>query len=189
MPERSIFRESAIKKYRQGQEQAILLRVASPPLWALLWAVLLLLLGAGGLAWSIEVPISVQGQGIILEQEATGQSGNEVVAVLFFAPAQLVNLHEGQSTTVSIDASAISLVGSVGHVETTLISPDEARSRYHLQGGLAQVITGPSVMVTILIGSAASAQIYTGSLCNAQITIGSQRVFSLLPGFKQILGK
>lgn len=189
MPETSIFRDSALKKYRQRQEQGVLLRVASPPMWVLLWAVLFLLLGAAGLAWSVEVPISVQGQGVVVEQGITGQAGGAVVAVLFFSPDQLANLHEGQSATVSVGSPAINIVGSVGHVETTLVSPNEARRRYNGPAGLAQVIAGPAVPVTIVIGSAASDQVYIGSLCYAQIQIGSQRVLSLLPGVKQILGK
>ncbi|MGH2509288.1 MAG: hypothetical protein ACRDHZ_18055 [Ktedonobacteraceae bacterium] len=191
MPEPSIFRENAIKKYRQRQEQGVLLRIASPPAWVLLWATFLLLLGAGGLAWSIEVPISVQAQGVVLEQGATGQTSSEVIAVLFFLPNQLTNLHTGQSATVSIgsNSNVMNIVGSVGQVETTLVSPNELRSRYHLQGGLAQIIAGPSVPVTIVISSAASAQIYVGSLCHAQIQIGSQRVLSLLPDLKQMLGQ
>lgn len=163
--------------------------MASPPMWALLWAVLLLLLGAGGLAWLIEVPISVQGRGVVVEQEVAGQRGGEVVAVLFFSPDQLANLHQGQSATVSIGTDAITVTGSIQHVEATLTSPDEARSRYKLQGELAQVITGPSVMVTVFIGPVPSAQIYAGSTCNAQIKVGSQRVLSLLPGVTQIFGK
>lgn len=189
MPERSIFRESAIKKYRQRQEQGIVLHAASPPVWVFLWVVLLLLFGAGGFAWSVEVPISVQGQGVVVEQETPGQVGSEVVAVLFFSPDQTLNLHEGQPATVSIGANVLTVVGSIGRVDTALISPNEARSRYNLQGGLAQIVSGPSITVSILLGTAASDQIYAGSLCGAQIRVGSRRVLSFLPGFKQIFGK
>jgi len=188
-PDQSIFRESAVKKHRQRQEQGVLLRVYSPPVWALCWIVLLLLFGAVGFAWSVTVPVSVQGQGVVIEQGPTGQAEGEVVAILFFSPGQLAGLHVGQPATVSIGSTSTSMAGSVEQVGTALISPSEARSRYNLQGGLAQVITGPSLVVTISIGPAASARIFAGSLCDAQIQIGSQRVLSLLPGFNQMRGK
>lgn len=187
--ERSIFRDSAIKKYLQRQEQGILLHVASPPIILFFWIVLLFLLGAGGLAWSIRVPISVQGQGLVIEQGATGQVEGSVVAVLFLALDDQADLHVGQPATVTIGSAASHLQGTVESVGTTAISPDEARSRFNLQGGLAQVITEPSITVTISIGPAASTQIYAGSLCDAQIQVGSRSVLSLLPGFQHIFGK
>lgn len=182
-PERSIFRESAIKKYLQRQEQSVLLRAVSPPAFTLLWIVLLLFLGAGVLAWSIELPVATSGQGIVVEQAST----NEVVATLFFSPDQQGNLHAGQAVTVNIGSTDISLNGVVGSVETGVIGPDEARQRFNLQGVLAQVVTGPSVVVLVNIGPATSAHVYVGSTCAAQVRIGSQRVLSLLPGFGQII--
>src|SRR5258708_16113605 len=101
-PERSIFRESAIKKYLQKQEQGILLRVASPPIVLFFWVALLFLLGAGGLAWSIQVPISVRGQGLILEQGAAGQAKRSVVAVLFLSLDHHADLHVGQPAAMLI---------------------------------------------------------------------------------------
>jgi hypothetical protein len=194
--ERSIFRESAIKKYLQRQEQGVLLQVVSPPAFALLWIVLLLLLAAGVLAWAVEVPISATGQGVIVEQTAdgaatdggaTGQNGQEVVAALFFSPDQQGSLHQGQSVAMNVGLASSSLTGSIARVETDVISPNEARQRFNLQGTLAQVVTGPSVLVLVNIGSVSSAHSYVGSLCAAQVRIGSQRVLSLLPGFKQLL--
>lgn len=182
--ERSIFRESAIKKYLQKQEQGVLLRVISPPAFALLWIVLLLLLGVSALAWAIEVPIFANGQGVIVEQTAdggttaAGQSGQEVVAALFFSPDQQGSLHQGQSVAINVGPSSSSLTGSVTSIETGVISPDEARQRFNLQGSLVQVVTGPSVLVLVDIGPVSSAHGYVGSVCAAQVRIGSQRVLS-----------
>ncbi len=187
--ERSIFRDSAIKRYHQRQEQGVILRVASPPAFAIFWLVSLFLLGAGGLAWATQVPISVNGQGIVIEQNPTGQIGHEVVALLFFPPDQQAKLRAGQSATVSIGPTATNITGTVEQVATAVISPDMARSRFNLQGGLAQIITEPSIIVTIHIGSVTAMQMYAGSLCSAQVNIGSQRVLSLLPVFSQIFGQ
>lgn len=162
-----------------------MLRVISPPVWVFLWIVLLLLAGMGGFAWSVEVPIFVQGQGVMVAQEA----GGSIAAVLFLSPDQALDLHEGQPATVSIGANVFTVAGSVGYIEPAPLSPNEARSRYSLQGGLAQIVSGPTIVVSVFLGPAASAQIYAGSLCSAQIQVGSRRVLSLLPGFKQIFGK
>lgn len=182
--EQPIFRESAIKRYQQRQEQGILLRVSCPPALVFFWIFLPLFLIGGGFAWSIHVPIQIQGQGVVVEQDMAGQIGTRVVAELFFAPNQLAGLRRGQSVVVSIGSMPINVSGFVEHVDATIISPDEARSRFNLQGGLAQVITGPSITVTISLGLAASTRIYAGSLCNVQIQAGTQSVLSLLPGFK-----
>jgi hypothetical protein len=183
--ERSIFRESALKKYLQRQEQGVLLRVISPPAFVFFWIVLLLLLGTGVFAWAVQVPISITGQGVVVEDGTIGRGGQEMV-VLFFPPDQRSALHQGQATTISIGSTAITLTGSIGQVEGELISPADARARFDLQGGLAQVITGPSIVVTIPLEPTASARLYIGSLCSAQVNVGSRDVLSLLPGLQQI---
>lgn len=182
---RSIFRESAIQKYLKRQEQGVLLRVITPPAFLLLWIVLIFFLGAVGLAWMVEVPVSLTGQGIIIEQNKQGAS--EVVAALFFPPDQLGDLHRGQSVNMSVGSTASSLTGSITSIETQVISPEEARQRFNLQGALVQVVAGPSIVAFVDIGSASSTRVYVGSVCAAQVRIGSQRVLSLLPGFNQFL--
>ncbi len=184
MSKRPIFRESAVERYQQRNEQGVLLRVSYPPVVIFFWVFLLILFCIGGFAFSIQVPVTIQGQGVIIEQKAAGQAETAVVAKLFFSPDQLTHLHRGQVATISIGSALITVSGTVEHVDTHLISPNEARSRFNLQGGLAQVIIGPSITVTL---SMASTQIYAGSLCTAQIRTGSRSVLSLLPGIKQFL--
>src|SRR5258708_21513917 len=101
-PERSIFRESAIKKYLQKQEQGILLRVASPPIVLFFWVALLFLLGAGGLAWSIQVPISVRGQGLILEQGAAASAIGYIVIMYIISPLHTAYIHTRTPHTASV---------------------------------------------------------------------------------------
>ncbi|GHO83130.1 hypothetical protein [Dictyobacter formicarum] len=189
MSERPIFRKSAIERYQQKHEQGVLLRVSYPPALIFFWIFLLALVGAGGFALSIQVPVVIQGQGVVIEQKISEQNETATVAKLFIAPNQRTHLHTGQPAVISIGSPPINVTGVVEHVDTNIISPDEARSRFKLQGGLAQVVIGPSTIVTISIGSTASARLYAGSLCNAQIQTGSQSVFSLLPGVNQLLEK
>jgi hypothetical protein len=182
---RSIFRESAIQKYLRRQEQGILLRVISPPAFLLLWIVLVFFLGAIGLTWLVEIPVSLTGQGIIMGQNQQGES--KIVAALFFSPDQQGQLHRGQPVQLNVGSTASGLTGSIASVETQTISPEEARQRFNLQGALVQVVTGPSIVAFVDIRSASSTRIYAGSMCAAQVRIGSQRALSLLPGFNQFL--
>src|ERR671930_2782083 len=100
--EQSIFRESAIKRYHERQEQGVLLHVAYPPALIFFAIFLLLLLIASGFVWSIQVPVLIQGQGVVVEQKVAGQDAPVVVAVLFLSPHQLADLHVGQPALVSI---------------------------------------------------------------------------------------
>lgn len=160
-----------------------MLRVSCPSALTFLWIFLLILGGSLAFAWSVQIPIQLQSQGVVTQQ------GSEIIAVLFLAPGEQTELRTGQPAIVSIGASQFKLSGSVEQVGTTLLSPDEARRRFDLQGGLAQLVIGPSIVVTLTIGSTASAQIYAGSLCEAQIQVGSQSVLSSLPGFKQFFSR
>jgi hypothetical protein len=183
-PKRSILRENFIKKQMERQEQSVLLRVTSPPAFVYFWILVLFLLSL--LIWSIQVPTFAVGQGMVIEQQATNLSEREVVAALFLPPDQQPNLHVGQSARVSIGPNSVILNSFIEHIETGLISPKEARARFGLQGELAQIITGPSVLVTIPLRPAASAHNYIGSLCRAQVQTGSRRILQFLPGLNQI---
>src|SRR5437660_5535248 len=105
-PQRSIFRENALRKYLHKQEQSVLLRVTSPPIILCIWVIVFFLSGAGGLAWSIQVPIWAHGQGLLIKQGESAQAESRVVVVLFFAPHYLVDLHAGQTAIVSIGSVA-----------------------------------------------------------------------------------
>ena len=184
LPKRSLLRESAIKKYKQRREQSILLRVISPPAFVYFWIMVLLLLSL--LVWSIQVPTFAVGQGVVIEQQAADLSRSKVVAVLFLPPDQQSGLRTGQPARVSIGSTSLILNSSIEHVEANLISPSEAHARFDLQGKLAQTITGPSMVVMISLGPAASAHSYVGSWCWAQVQTGSRRVLQFLPGFNVI---
>lgn len=156
-----------------------MLRVSCPSALTFLWIFLLILAGSLAFAWSVQVPIQLQHPGVVLQQ------GAGVVAVVFLSPAERTALRPGQSATVNIGAGQFALPGSVAQVGTTLLSPDQARQRFDLAGGLAQLVTGPSLVVTLTIGSVASPQVYAGSLCEVQIQVGSQSILSSLPGLEQ----
>ncbi|MBO0777910.1 MAG: hypothetical protein J2P37_03695 [Ktedonobacteraceae bacterium] len=179
-PKHTIFRERALESYIQRRERGVLLRLVSPPTLIFSWLLLLLLLGAGMLAWSIHVPVSVAGQGVL------NSSGQQMEAVLFLPANQLTRLHSGQPTKLIIGSTGANLQGVVETVEPRVISPQEARTRFNLQGSLASLVTGPSSVITVRLKSEVFAEIYAGSVCVAQVQVGSQSVLSLIPGLNQI---
>ncbi|HTK06760.1 MAG TPA: hypothetical protein VL485_06310 [Ktedonobacteraceae bacterium] len=185
-PKHAIFREGALKKYTERREPDVLLRLVAPPTFLFLWILLFLFLCAGVLAWSIHVPTYSIGQGILVEQGNSQQNSHQLEAALFVPAGQYASLHKGQFVKLSIGPSALSLNGVIDTVDTRVISPQEARSRFNLQGQLAQLVTGPAVVVFVRLASVASANSYAGSVCSAQIQIGSQSILSLLPGFNAI---
>ena len=66
VPEHTIFRQSALTAYKRGMEKAVVPRLISWPIIVCLWLLLGVLLAAGFLAWYVQVPIYVDGPGIIL---------------------------------------------------------------------------------------------------------------------------
>src|SRR5579859_1332813 len=280
--DRTIFRESAIERYKKGQEHTVLLQLATPPVIAFLWIMLLLFLGAGALAWFVQVPVTITGQGIIIAQgttrasseqhinvaqpsyaisqtntmppvsgpylavqatktpllptrtlptpkpqptkapvpsavptlaaqkaqpthtsapttaptfagtasrDATLQPRQPVAAILFLPPEQRANLHTGGSATVDIDATGLHLAGTIEQIGNGLISPSDAHTRFQLNGPLAQVISVPSIMVTVQINTGSASSTYIGSMCHADIQTGTQSILSLVPGINQFIKK
>ena len=181
----AIFRENALKKYTERREPDIVLRLVTPPTFLFLWILLLLFLCAGVLAWSIHVPTYSIGQGILVEQGNSQQNSHQIEAALFVPAGQYASFRKGQPVKLFVGPTAQSLDGTVDSVDTRVISPQDARSRFNLQGQLAQLVTGPAVIVFIRPTSAASDS-FAGSVCSAQVQVGSRSILSLLPGFSAI---
>lgn len=181
-PKQSIFREHALKRYLQRQNQGIILRLVSPPIFIFLWILLLLLLAAGLLAWRTHVPVFAGGQGLLVKPQLVGLQGKSAVAVLFVQPGQQTGLRVGQPVTLSVGSASTQLDGQITHITTRTISPDEARRRFNLQGALAQLVTAPSLTVIITLMSEVNPDLYTGSLCSVSVQIGTRSVLSLVPG-------
>lgn len=182
-----IFREDAYKRYLQRQEQGVILRLVAPPTWIFAWLLLLLFLGAALLAWIVRVPTFMTGQGILIEQEASGEEGHHVVAVLFLTPNQQVYMRPGQPVELRVGPTATLLHGVVDHVDTHVESPLVIRARFNLQGENSQLVTGPSTTVRVRIEATDTINLYVGSAFSARIQVGSRSVLSLLPGFGQLL--
>jgi hypothetical protein len=182
-PYHPIFREKVIKEYMQKQEKDILLHFISPYLFIFSYILLCFLLLTG--LWTLwrEVPIFISGSGVVLSEGPAHTSSNHTMAIVLFLPAKYASqIHVGAYTQLEVGPARQQLTGTITHIETGIISPTEARKRYILKSTVAQAITQPSLVVTIIPTVKSMPHMYAGDLVGAQVQIGSQRMFSLLLG-------
>ena len=187
MPEHTIFRQSALTAYKWGKEKAAVPRLISWPIIVCLWLLLGVLVATAFLAWYVQVPTYVDGPGIILAPADMPQPEyGETLALMFLPPDQLAHVRVGQPADVQI--GSVHVRGTIANVEPGIMSPDTARKRYRLDSAGALLITQPSTVVIIRLGTALPASDYAGSLLSARVETGSQRLLALLPGLGEFLG-
>src|SRR2546429_6578337 len=97
---RPLFRESAMKQYIQRREKDVLPQIVSPPVFAVTWLLVALLLIAGALAWSAEVPTTISSSGVISKTAAANDQAQPVLFVpqpsgSKIAVRQVVNIQLG----------------------------------------------------------------------------------------------
>ena len=111
------------------------------------------------------------------------------MAVVFLPATTSLKVTAGQPIQVQVGSSGPHLSTTIATVKPGVLSPSQARQQYRLNGSLAQVITQPSVAVTVQLGPGFSTQTYAGSIVNAQVQVGTRRVLSLLPWIGQLIGE
>ena len=188
VPNHPIFRNNAVKHYMQGRDKDTLPRFISLPIALFLWVLLGLLLVVGLLARYEQIPSYISGRGVVLNSNYAprSSSGEEAVAVAFFAVDQAAHLHVGQSVFVRFASSTQSLKGTILTVDP-VVSPTVAVQRYGL-GNDASLITQPSAVALIQLDNTSSS-LYAGNILTANVQVGSRRIISLLPGIGSLLGK
>jgi hypothetical protein len=191
MPARpDLFRRQALEHYVQSRERTILPRVASPPVFLLMWILLGLATLALVVAWLGQVPVYMSGSGIVIEQTSlhNRQTGTSALAVIFVpvAPGHPVHLHTGSPVVLQIGMHGQTVTTSVDVVEPAILSPGEIRQRYTAESKVPSLVTGPSMIVSVTLGPAFASPVYAGSLVIAQLQVGSTSVLSLLFGSTQL---
>jgi hypothetical protein len=140
-------------------------------------------MAAGLLAWFVQVPTYVDGSGIILAPGAMRQPADgETVAVVFLPPDQAAHVRGGLPVHVQIGSVGAYVQGTIAKVEPGITSPDALRQRYRLDGVGSVLLTQPSTVLIVRLGTALPATAYAGSLVTAKVEIGSQRLLALFPG-------
>jgi len=169
--------------YKRGREKDVVPRLISWPIIVCFWLLLAVFIAAGFLAWDVQVPTYVDGSGIILAQGEMSQPHyGEMLAALFLSPDQSMRMRVGLPADVQIGSAGVNVRGTIAKVEPGITSPDAARTRYRLDGADALLITQPSIVVIIRLGTTLPATTYAGSLVAAKVEVGSQRLLTLLPG-------
>ena len=174
---RPIFRESAMKQYLQRREQDILPHTVSPPFFTYAWIVLVLLVVAGAIAWSVDVPTFAPASGVVTAQ-ATPQNREATQALVFFPSATAPKLQPGETIQLQIGANGPMRTSKITSVMPGVISPTDARKRFALDNGAAQVITEPSIVAVVGLDQSFPAHTYAGTTVSAQVQTGSHSVIS-----------
>src|SRR3989440_12908092 len=170
-------------------EKAVVPRLISWPIIVCLWLLLGVLIVAGFLAWYVRVPTYMDGSGIMLARGDMLQPAyGGMVAVVFLPPDQSGHLRVGLPVDVEMGSAGMLVHSTIAQVEPGIMSPDAARQRYRLGGVGALLVTQPSIVVIIKLGTTVPASDYAGSLLSAKVEIGSQRLLTLLPGLGSFLG-
>jgi hypothetical protein len=179
-----MFRSKALTYYARSRERDILPRFVAPRAFIFLWILMALLLIATLGAWLAQAPTYAIGSGVILK----AQGNNATTAVIFLPATSSLKLRTGLPLLMQIGAAGPQLSGTIATVEPGVISPEQARKQYALNGSLALVVTEPSVAVTVTLGPDIPAQMYAGSIVGGQVQVGTRRVLSLLPFVGPLIG-
>ena len=185
MPEKTIFRQSAIMAYKRSREKDVLPRLISWPIIICLWLLLGVFLAAGFFAWYAQVPTYASGSGIILARGDMLQPAyGEMVAIVFLPPSQSTRIRVGLPIDIQFGSAGrhVHVHSTIDQVEPGVIGPDAARQRYGLDGVSTLLITQPSIVAIIKLGTALPTTANAGSLLTARVETGSQRLLTLLLG-------
>lgn len=178
----SIFRGKALQTYIQNQEKSVLPRVVAPPVFLLCWLLLMILLVSGFIAWLGRVPVYVAGSGMIpASPMLSAQGSDEAVAFIPLPMTETAYVHAGFPAHIQIGQSGPQLNCLVTDVSPAVLSPSEIQQQYGL------IVTDPSKVIAIRLGSTISRRVYAGSLVHVQIQVGSQRLLALFPVFNSVL--
>jgi hypothetical protein len=181
------FRDRALQHYKKQQEQKeVIPRYVSLRFAAILWMTLALLLVAVVVSFLVQIPSFVTSSGVVLNN----QNGKVHQAGIFvFVPANQANmLQVGAPVQIHEGTGGPQFTASVESINTTVVSPANARQSFNLGSEASGVITEPSVVVTVKTPPDFSLQNNAGSVVSAQIQAGMSPVLSLLPVFNSLMG-
>lgn len=175
MEKRRLFRTRALKHYAQNKQKDILPGFVAPPVFLMLWLLLLIISAATFFAWQEQVPTYTRAQGIILEQR------NQPATALLFVPSDsTITITPGQQLILQANATGQQFQASVTSVDPGSITPKEAETKYHLTGDTAFVVTQSSLVVHIHFTAQASPVVDHMNI-NAQLQTGSCSLLSMMP--------
>jgi hypothetical protein len=164
---RQLFRDSAMKQYLQKREKDVLPQIVSPPVFAVTWLLVALLMIAGGLLWVVDLPVT--SRGVISK---TALPNDQAQPVLFVPQSSGSKIAVGQIVEIQIDTQT-GLKGTVSSIGK-VINPADASSQF------GAAITTPSLVINVKLDKPLSAKQFAGKALTAKIEGLSQPVLSIL---------
>lgn len=175
-PDLSIFRPSALERYRQRREERILPRVLATPVFLSGWLLLALLLLGECLIWTIGVPMSIACIGTTWVEETSSISYQHRTApiVLFVPASEARTIRNGDTAHVQIE-NGPSIDGKTVSVAPTPLDPSEVERIYSFSDSkLDQPVT------VIGIQPSDNIAIHANERVQGQIQSGTRNILSLL---------
>ena len=180
MPERTIFRPTAVEAYRRGTEKDVIPRMVSRPVTVCRWLLLALLVATAALAWWVTVPAYVDASGVIVGPGDAPPLGAQTAAVLLLPPDGAAQVRVGRPVHLETGSSGTDAQGVVAAVERGVLTPEEARQRYPALG--PDPVPESSVVVVVRLADPHLSGSGAGTRVTAQVQAGTQRLIALLPG-------
>lgn len=172
----SPFRAAALAARERREEHVPLPRVTGRGPRALLAAAAAVAIGAAATALTTTVPVLARTTGIVRQDGRPG-----IRLVLFGDPEQRARFAAGQEAAVILGSRRTGLRGHVESVSRRVISPDEARRRFHL-GKLAGASFQPGVPIVVRFSdrhaTAAERRSLEGSVAIVAITVGHRTLLT-----------
>lgn len=179
VPHHSIFRDKALKHYMQSQKKDVLPHFSPIPVAILLWILLGLLIATGFLAWYIQVPVYLNGTGLLSGARTQSLPGkSKTIALVFFQANAASGLRAGQPVTIRSSVNGAQSNGVVVEVEPGISSPATVQTHYGLQIGQ------PVVVAFVDLGKDFPSVRYANSALAVQVRIRTESLFSVMTGIR-----
>ena len=177
---RRIFRETALRRYANEKERAVVPRFVRPRTFAALWVLVALCLVTVLIAFRTRIPVYASGQATV----ADGGGLESPAIVAFLPPDALKYLRVGQKVFIRLDSGAAPVTASILTLDPELRSPGYIYSHYGLPAALTAHLSGPAAVVIAkadrLVPGLKLSE-YQGGLYRADVQTGSRRVVSVVP--------
>ena len=178
--EHPFFRSRALQHYLEGREESVAPRLISPPVFACLWILLLLLvLGIVGASF-FKIPVYAPGVAIVTRGACAAKADCKLMIVALLPPESLSRLRVGQTIYLEQAGNSDRLRASVTGVEPAVESPETIRSRFGIDKSLALGLDHPAA---VAIAKWDGADAYAGSVLPVQVEFGSRRILPFLGSF------
>ncbi len=180
----AIFREKALKHYAEGRKKDVLPHFSSLSAAFFAWMLLASLIVTGLVAWWGQVPIFLQGSGIVLangSQAGTLPGGANAVA--FFEPDQAASLRAGETAQVQlVGGSSEHITGTIVQVLPETTSVGTALAHYGLSLSNTAIPSQHVAVSLLKLQPDFPAASYAGSIVVVEANVGTQSLFSALTG-------